>query len=283
MNAKKMITDAVKEAERLRIKANISPTISVDPIDVAIEVCQCRVLFHPIPSLEGVYSPVPTPTIVIDSEMPTSRQSNTCAHELGHHILENGTRIDDVKSIQSKRIEELSAELFAGYFLMPKLAVKEAITQRGFVLQDLTPEQAYRIACYFGVGYSNLLTYMNYSLRMIPYRLMKALQNVQLKEIKANYFVSPQVSMIMVDTFWVGRAINLKVGDFLLAPINFELEAAKSLRIVEEVKGLLKFEAIAPGYNRIFESTSGWTADIRVSRKNYVGLARYRFLEEVEE
>jgi len=282
MDRKKLATDAVLEAERLRIKAKVPHASSVDPVDVAVEVCRCRVKFCPVSSLEGMYSPIPTPTIIIGSERPPSRQSYTCAHELGHHIFGHGACSDELGVIQNNNSEELLAELFAGYFLMPKLAVMRAISQRGFVPNDLTPEQTYRIACHFGVGYSSILTHMHYSLGMITYSGMKDLQRVQPKEIKANYLVSPQASMIMADTFWAGRAINLEVGDSLLVPVSCEFDAAKALRIEGEIGGLLKCEAIAPGYSRVFELTSGWAAHVRVSRKNYEGLAHYRFLEEVE-
>lgn len=283
MDRKKLATSAVKEAERLRIKAKVPPSNSVDPVDVAVEVCRCRVQFQPVSSLEGMYSPTPRPTIIIGSERPPGRQHYTCAHELGHHIFGHGACIDELGSAPGNKSEELLAEMFAGYFLMPKLAVTKALAQRGYTAGSLTPEQVFRIACYFGVGYSTILTHMHHSLATISYSEMKDLQGVQPKVIKASYEVTPQTSMILADRFWIGRAINLEVGDALLIPVGCELESSKCMRVVGELRGFLKCEAVAPGYSRAFEAPSGWAIHVRVSRKNYQGLSRYRFLEEVEE
>lgn len=282
MDRKKLATDAVKEAERLRIRAKIPPSSSIDPVDVAVEVCKCRVQFQPVSSLEGMYSPAPRPTIIIGSERPPGRQNYTCAHELAHHIFGHGACLDELGTTQGYKSEEFLAEVFAGYFLMPKLAVTKAVVARGYALDRLTPEQVYRMACYFGVGYSTILTHMYYSLGMISYCAMKELQDIQPKEIKARYLVPPQSSLVIADVFWVGRAINLEVGDALLVPMGSRLEAAKSLRVIGGVEGLLKCEGIAPGYGRVFNMTGDWAVHVRVSRKNYEGQARYRFLEEEE-
>lgn len=283
MDKKQLAIDAVREAERLRIKAKVPPASSIDPIDVAVEVCGCRVQFQSVPSLEGMYSPSPRPTIIIGSERPPGRQNYTCAHELGHHIFGHGASLDELGMSSGNKSEEFLVEMFAGYFLMPKLAVARAFNQRGYSVNNLTPEQTFCVACYFGVGYSTILTHMHYSLGMISHNKMKDLQRVKPKEIKEKYIVSPQVSLVIADTSWVGRAVNLEVGDALLVPISCDLDNTMALRAVEGVGDFLKCEAVAPGYGRAFDSVRGWATHIRVSRRNYEGLARYRFLEEEEE
>lgn len=283
MDRRQLAIDAVREAERLRIKAKVPPASSIDPVDVAVEVCGCRVQFQSVPSLEGMYSPSPRPTIIIGSERPFGRQNYTCAHELGHHIFGHGESLDELGASPGSKSEELLAEMFAGYFLMPKLAVAKAVNQRGYAVDSLKPEQVFRLACCFGVGYSTVLTHMHYALGMISYNEMKNLQRVQPKEIKANYQVPPQASLIIADTYWAGRAVNLEVGDALLVPVSCELDDTMSLRSIGNVENFLKCEAVAPGYGRVFDPVGGWATHVRVSRKNYEGLARYRFLEEVEE
>lgn len=283
MDRNKLATSAVKKAERLRIEAKLLPSVSLDPVDIAVETCHCHVRFMPLSSLEGIYSSTPRPTIIIGSERPPARQFYTCAHELGHYIFGHGECLDEIECTHNNKNEELLADMFAGYFLMPKLAVITAMSQRGYTAGRLTPEQVYRIACYFGVGYSTILTHMHYSLEIISYSEMEKLKKIHPKNIKAPYEVSPNMSMIFADHFWIGRPINMEVGDTLLLPAGYELEPSECIREVGNVNGLLKYEAMSPGYSRAFEVFSGWAAHVRVSRKNYEGLSQYRFFEEVQE
>lgn len=80
---------AAMEASRLRLFAKIPRTAPIDPIETAIK-CGCEVRFLSLASLEGIYSPEPSPTIILGSERPAGRRAFTCAHELGHHIFNHG-------------------------------------------------------------------------------------------------------------------------------------------------------------------------------------------------
>ena len=66
----------------------------------------------------------------------------------------------------------------------------------------------------------------------------------------------------------------------ILLPPNAILEGnCAAIDAQNEMKTVVR--ATQPGIGRVHVPTSGWAAFIRVTRKNYVGRAKYRFEEEV--
>lgn len=84
----------------------------------------------PISKVDGVSLnlkvPGKTPTIIVNSDLPSKRQLFTLAHEFGHIIIpwHLGTIVDDIYSQSYKdfiyRIQEQEANRFAAELLMPK-------------------------------------------------------------------------------------------------------------------------------------------------------------------
>ena len=283
MDRTKLATTAVKAAEKLRTQAQLSSISVVDPIEVATEVCKCKVVFQALPTLEGMYSPEPRPTIIIGSERPPGRQMFTCAHELAHHIFGHGASIDELGGHRtSTDPKEFLADMFAGYFLMPQIAVGRALRDRGLAPSSLTPEQVYMLSNYFGVGYSSLITHLTFSLKLLQSGHADRLKQIQPKTIKANYGIPAESTAYFVDHLWKSLPVNAAVGDFILIPNDCEFELSNKLELVGRVGTKLVCTAIAPGYARAMDKKTDWAVHIRVSRKNYEGLARYRFMEEEE-
>ncbi len=280
LNYEQMARIAFKEAESLRLQRGISRTDPIDPIDLAID-CGCDVRFSDTNSLEGIYATKPRPCIILGSRRPSGRIAFTCGHELGHHVFKHGTSFDNVSDGISNRSEERLADLFAGYLLMSPLVVRRAMKERGIQEGSITAFQIWQLASYFGVGYKTVIDHLEYSLRLLLPLMSGDLRKVHPKDIKNQYGCPAGNNFIFVDKQWTKRAITLECGDHIMLPFKtcHESNLLTQKRYSEENTSTL-IEAIAPGYCRLFDPDSDWAANVRVSRKNYEGLAQYRFLEE---
>lgn len=277
---------AAFEAEKVRLVAKIPHTAPIDPIETAMKR-GCEVRFMKIPSLEGMYSPAPKPLIVIGSERPAGRRTFTCAHELGHHIFKHGVKLEELHeqkcTCSEKPPEEFMADVFAGHLLMSKTVVFHALKTRGMTASSLTPNQVYHLACYFGVGYVTAIKHLTYALQLIKRPYSETLLNVQPKQIKAQYGANPDSELVLVDFHWLHRTLDAEIGDTIVLPQKAEIEMGNRLEMVEQRKDIAIYRALSAGYSRAFCNNENWAVHIRISRKKYVGLAQYRFFEEMED
>lgn len=276
---------AAFEAERMRVFIKAPSYAPVDPFETAV-ICGCNVRFVSLPSMEGIYSPEPKPTIIIGSERPAGRRAYTCAHELGHHVFKHGARVDEfnAQKLACKRSpEEFIADVFAGFFLMSQIAVSRALKDRGWTATSLQPEQVFRLANYFGVGYSSIINHLAYSLKIIPRNHADLLLNVKPKQIKEQYGADARSEVVFVDYNWIHRAVDLESGDTLVLPETVEADPGPQLIFSAKSNGYCVYKAASAGYSRAYCDKTGWAVNVRVSRKNYEGLARFRFLEDDEE
>jgi hypothetical protein len=88
--------------------------------------------------------------------------------------------------------------------------------------------------------------------------------------------------LVMVDEAWTGRPVDVQAGDVIRLPSTASIEG----QVVEEISRTAQacvVRAVKPGIGRIAIPASGWAQFVRVSRKQYSGLARYRHLEEAED
>ena len=111
------------------------------------------------------------------------------------------------------------AQTFAGFLLMPKLAVCNAFKVRGWNPAQSSPEQIYRISNLFGVTYTALIQHMAI-MELMTRQQSEKLANIPLKDIRSAFISDPKRQLVMVDTFWRARAIDLEVGDFILKEKN---------------------------------------------------------------
>lgn len=277
---------AALEAEKIRLAAKIPNTAPIDPIETAMKR-GCEIRFMSVPSLEGMYSPVPKPLIVLGSERPAGRRTFTCAHELAHHVFKHGVKLEQLNeqklTCNEKLPEEFLADAFAGHLLMSKSVVFNALKVRGLTASALTPEQIYRLSCYFGVGYGTAVSHMTYALQLIPRYQADTLLKVQPKQIKAQYGASADSELVIADFHWLHRTLDAEIGDTIVLPKKAEIETGNRLQLVEVRDDIAIYRALAAGYSRAFCNEEDWAVHVRISRKNYVGLAQYRFFEEVED
>jgi hypothetical protein len=131
------------------------------------------------------------------------------------------------------------------------------------------------------VGYSTLAGHLHYALRTITRDRFAHIDRFTPKTIRESVLgQSTPEELIIVDEHWSNRPVDAAVGDFLLLPPGTSAEGPFCEKRADLQHGVL-FQAVTPGIGR-FESSSGWAAFVRVSRKNYEGRSIFRHLEEVE-
>jgi hypothetical protein len=232
--------------------------------------------------MEGVYSSRRGPAILINSERPSGRQSFTCAHEFGHHVFNHGSHIDEIDyKSDSDSEEEFLADAFAGYLLLPKIALCHALSVRRWRIETLSPIQLYELANYFGVGYASLVHHMTSSLNILTQLQRRRFLSIAPAKIKSALSGRiPPADLISVDTNWTGRPVDVQVDDIILVPHGTKFEGnCVSCDPSDGTRSLLT--VVKPGLGRLELKDKGWAVYVRASRKHYEGLSKYRHCEEV--
>ena len=282
MNDRRAIArQAMAAALRTRLSVGYGLDHAVCVYNLA-EKLSVEVRFLDLPSMEGMYSSTSAPTIIVSSLRPPGRRAFTCAHELGHDNRSDGVEIDEpVEQWDKPRFDpkEFAADCFAGALLMPKMAVSKAFAIRGWSMEECTPERAFMVAGYFGVGYTTLVHHLRSALQVLPDARAQALLKVSPRKAQSLLlgWQTPQ-TVVVVDSHWIGRAVDVEVGDLIFVRDEAQSEGA-CIEPSSDVEDGQLFRATRPGIGRL-EAGTTWSAFVRVSRRNYVGRALYRHWEE---
>jgi Zn-dependent peptidase ImmA (M78 family) len=207
---------AYAKAIQERRNSNVSPASPICAFDL-ISKKGIEIRFQNISSMEGLYCNDGKPLIFVSSCRPRGRIAYNCAHEYGHHVFGHGNQIDEVLEDAHKKQwepEEFLADCFAGFLLMPKIAVSKAFSERGWDTKQCTSEQVFVVSGYMGVGYGALLSHMCYSLHLITRQQYDTLNSIAPKSIKEEFYGDAHTSdLIFADTCWQNKPIDLCVGD----------------------------------------------------------------------
>jgi len=283
---------ALRAAIRLRIQLDVPPTEALCIYDAA-ESLGIEVRFVDIPSMEGMYvrnsGSNSQPIILVSALRPAGRQASTTAHELGHHAFGHGTRIDEyIADADEQRegnalnSEEMIANMFAGFFLMPKAAVEHGFAARTCAPVSATPRQVFAVAGWLGVGYGTLIHHMRSSLGMLSFGEAKRLLSIQPKRIRQEILGATTPSdCFLVDQTWMGRPLDLQVGDAALVSAGVEIESSCLSLGRTTPEGLRVVEAVTTGLGRLVDST--WATFVRVRPRGFVGRSIFRHLESAED
>ena len=222
---------------------------------------------------------------MVNSLRPAGRRAFNCAHELGHHIFGHGSRVDEVREENApKRFapEEFAADCFAGYLLMPNLAVRHGFAARKWQPASAAALQVYTVAGWLGVGYSTLISHMRNSLGLLGLPDAERLLATTPKQLRQAVLGGLDCGeLVIADGQWTGRAIDVQVGDIIVAPRGTTVEG-QCAEILGEVKTGSVVAPRSPGLGRLLDGT-GWAAFVRVSRAGFVGRCAYRHLEDVDD
>ncbi len=277
---------ALNKALEIRRKLNIQANFPLD-IYSACEQLDITVQFVAIPSGEGMYwHEDGEARILVSAHRPLPRKVFTCGHELGHHLFDHGSTIDELEeSTRRSQFDpkEFLVDCFSGFFLMPKLAVQSAFSSRSWTPATATPLQAFTIACSFGVGYSTLIDHMTYALKLITETKAKELKKSSPKNIRQGLFGELSTNPLMVvDEQWLLKTVDVEVGYQILLPKTVQIEGDIVSFQTDTKYGRL-FQADHSGLARAYCPGMNWAVNIRVSRFEYVGLSAYRHFGECDD
>ena len=285
-NHRALATQAMQAAAATRAEAKLDQT---GPICIygLCETLGIVVRFNNI-NMEGMYQRGRPPRIHLSARRPLPRRTYNCAHELGHHVFGHGSSIDelceDAKAQPWEDPKEFLADTFAGFILMPIIGLRRAFSVRGWVAEKATSLQIFTIACEFGVGYATLLTHLSVGVNMLSRRRAASLLRVTPKALRMDILgASTPEPLIVADHYRTAPTLDAEVKTLLLLPPGTEVTGGGLVFERDLITGRL-FRAVKPG---VFQASAGeWAIFVRIAqvqkdeRYGYVGLARYRHLEE---
>jgi Zn-dependent peptidase ImmA (M78 family) len=282
---KALVMKGMQAAIALRTSANLDQK---SPLCIygLCEMNQVLVRFNDI-NMEGMYDRSPRPRIHVSALRPLARRTFTCAHELGHHVFGHGSRIDELREDQLKNQdrppEEVLADSFAAFVLMPTLGLREAFARRKLDPNMASAIDMYAIACNFGVGQSTLVNHLAYGVEMINATQRAKLGQVTPKKIRTE-LLGEVVSepLTVVDQYWTSPTLDMEEGALLLLPSNVVADTKVLMPERDLPEGRL-FRAIKTGITRVALPGTSWAVYVRIARTQYVGLAKYRHLEETND
>src|ERR1700740_3255389 len=117
-----LFMQATLKADEVRQHFDLDMFQPINVFDVCTEL-GLAVTFVDI-NMEGMYIKKNgrRPTILLSNQRPLPRRVYTCAHELGHHVFNHGSKIDGLKEQTSGSShydnDELLVDTFAGALLM---------------------------------------------------------------------------------------------------------------------------------------------------------------------
>jgi hypothetical protein len=182
----------------------------------------------------------------------------------------------DAPNLDSNVEEEFLADRFAAALLMPKIAIDAAFSRRGISLVRASGPDFFRVAQDLGVGYTTLLRHLQISHHVLSRAAADRLCNLKLANLR-RYFVgtdSPR-DVFVLDEAWGTRAVDLETGDTLVAPRGTVVVG----ECLVDNPRLGTFSASGVG-EACATLAGGRSVKLRVSRRGFVGLAKYRYLEE---
>lgn len=233
-------------------------------------------------NMEAFYARKPRPMILLSSKRPLGRRAFNAAHELGHHVFGHGSRLDELQKRETKNSwedpDEFLADTFAGFFLMPLLAVNSAFRRRGWDAKTASPLQVFTVACDFGVGYNALVTHLAYGLSSISQSRARELKLTTPRDLRKKLFGQPIASqMLIAGPRREKEKIDIETGMLLAVPVG---TVADTMHLVptQSIMNATLFRAIEPGIASVRKQ--GWKATVRIQKQGFIGLAKYRHLED---
>lgn len=234
-------------------------------------------------NMEGMYDRVPEPRIHLSSLRPLPRRVYTCGHELGHHEFGHGSTIDEMKdeadAYQADHPDEFLVNAFSAFTLMPIIGLRGGFARRNSTIATADDLQVFAVACNFGVGYATLVSHLAYGVQELSGARARQLLRSSPKSIRRKLLGDDSAKpLVLVDEHWTARAIDAEVGTTVLLPRGTTVEGDLLSREGQCDAGIV-YTAARPGIGRV-HTGAGQPLFIRVSRESYIGLARYRHLED---
>jgi Zn-dependent peptidase ImmA (M78 family) len=281
MNRKSLLRQAAQAAVDLRDELDLDQFGPADPYAAAAAL-GVKVLFLDA-SMEGFYSKGPPARILLSALRPLPRRAFTCAHELGHHRFGHGATIDRLQADErddNSKPDEVLANGFAAFFLMPTIGLRRAFAKRGWKAADVTPQQLFTVASEFGVGYTTLLNHLSYTLADIGEARRAELDRATPQKIRRDLVGTEFEALLLIDEYSEAATYDIERGTAVLLPKK-AFVAGGALTLREEFGAFGLYQGARRGVATV--DISGRACAIRVAPCEYVGPAGNRFLEDPDE
>ncbi len=231
--------------------------------------------------MEGFYQKASPPKILLSAQRPLPRRAFTCAHEIGHHWFGHGSTVDQLQQEDrepSDVPEEILADGFAGFVLMPPLGIRSAFARRKWSPATATPLQLLTVATEFGVGYKTLTAHLTYSLKLMSVGQRAQADKTKPLQIREQLLgANDLVGMAVLDTKSQNRNVDLEVGYGLVVPYGTSVVGSSLAHLVDH-SGVSVYRANARGVAMV-HLPAGPIA-VRTAPYQFSGLAQYRHLED---
>jgi Zn-dependent peptidase ImmA (M78 family) len=281
-NRRSLVLEAAQAASDVRDEAGLDLTLPIDVFDLAAKL-KVRVRFVAI-NMEGFYQKGSPARILLSSLRPLPRRTFTCAHELGHHRFEHGSTMDELKTDDrndSESPNEIMANAFASFLLMPTIGIRRAFNARGWDVTTANPTQILTIASEFGVGYNTVLTHLSVMLRDLSIARKAELEKVTPQRIRKELLGENDLSgLAILDAHHQAKSIELEVGYGLAVPKGTLMDG-KSLESMGRFPGFDVYRAAKRGLTNI--KSSATFVEARIAPAKFVGYAPYRYLEDPDD
>ena len=230
-DAHRLATVATAHARRdLQVPAD-GPRVD---ITAAVRRAGVALMWQPLPTMFGAYvnEPGGRPGVLVNSALPGAARRYTTAHELGHHLLQHASSVDDERTVgvldevpggragRPWTWQEKSAEAFATWFLMPPSTVRSALQVLG-VPRPGSALDCYRLALLMGAPYRTTVLHMP-NLRLAATRQVAEWARVPPSRLKAlldRGVPTPErrdPDVWLLDDGFAGLALELQPGDRLV-------------------------------------------------------------------
>ncbi len=206
---------------------NVEVTKRIDVFAI-LERLDLRVMVRPLRGVAGLYVPALGDRgggVLVSSLHPLARQRFTAAHELGHHWLEHAPSIDlrtqILQRAELSRLtpDEMVAEAFASWFLMPAEAIDATLADLG-VSQPRGPEDVYAVSLRLGTSYQ-ATAYQMANMRLADYSTADRWAKQPPRAVKAALSAGSPLTSARRDVWALsdrdaGGAFQVRAGDRLV-------------------------------------------------------------------
>lgn len=226
---------------------NIDLDAQVDVFE-AIHHAGLLLAFEPFPRLSGAYIAETDGQsgVVINASHPLSRQRFTAAHELAHHRLGHGSRVDpEIEPLhrwggRQPNDDEMVAESFAAWFLMPRPLVRSELARLGYE-RPTSPEEVYQLSLRLGTSYEATARHLP-NLRLADSAQVDDWVRVQPARIKTGLAAVRPLANLRRDVFAVdddedGRTLFARPGDRLTVRLAEVPSSGFTWRLLETPPG----------------------------------------------
>lgn len=226
MTRAQLVSAAAGAALLAHQRYGVDRSMRVDVLRVLATVAG-DVFFRPLRKVCGAYIPGDdhAPGVLINSNLPLSRQRYTAAHEFGHLFLNHSAvSVDETTgvSFEERRTwsdEENIAETFAAFFLMPQPLVEKSCRDLG--VTHVNAEAAYLLSLKFGTSYQATVNHLQ------TLKKVTAVQASQLRKVRPIHIkgglsdsVASRHDVWVLDEHWNGQKVFPALEDRIVVHLN---------------------------------------------------------------